>query len=91
MRRLLLTATLAMLLVAPTAAQQTELTQGQLAAAELEVPELAKLLELQPGMTVADVGAGFGAWTVRFAKFVGPSGRVFATDRGAKQLASIRA
>lgn len=90
MRRLLLTATLAMLLVAPTAAQQTELTQGQIAAAELEVPELAKLLELKPGMTVADVGAGFGAWTVRFGKFVGPSGRVFATDIGAKQLASIR-
>jgi len=74
----------------PVAAQQTALTEGQIKAAELEVPELAKLFELKPGMTVADVGAGFGAWTVRFSKAVGPSGRVYATDIGAPQLAALR-
>jgi ubiquinone/menaquinone biosynthesis C-methylase UbiE len=72
------------------AGQQTSLTQGQIRTAEREVPELVKLFELKPGMTVADVGAGFGAWTVIFAKFVGPSGRVYATDIGAQQLAAIR-
>ena len=77
-------------LLAPAAAQQTALTDAQIQAAELELPELAKLLNLKPGMTVADVGAGFGAWTVRFAKFVGPAGRVYATDIGAAQLASLR-
>ena len=41
-------------------------------------------------MTVADVGAGFGAWTVRFSKVVGPSGRVYATDVGPAQLAALR-
>ena len=41
-------------------------------------------------MTVADVGAGFGAWTVRFAQAVGPGGRVYATDVGAPQLAALR-
>ena len=41
-------------------------------------------------MTVADVGAGFGAWTMEFAKIVGPSGRVYATDIGAAQLAALR-
>jgi ubiquinone/menaquinone biosynthesis C-methylase UbiE len=90
MRRVLGTIGLALLLFAPLAAQQTGLTEGQIKAAELEVPELARLFELKPGMTVADVGAGFGAWTVRFSKVVGPSGRVYATDIGAAQLAALR-
>jgi predicted methyltransferase len=76
-------------LAAPTA-QQTGLTEGQIKTAELEVPELATLFELKPGMTVADVGAGFGAWTMRFSRAVGPSGRVYATDIGAAQLAALR-
>jgi ubiquinone/menaquinone biosynthesis C-methylase UbiE len=66
------------------------LTEGQIRAAELELPELAMLFELKPGLTVADVGAGFGAWTVRFAKAVGPTGRVYSTDIGAAQLAALR-
>ena len=81
---------LAVLRCAASAAQQTGLTEGQIKAAELEVPELAKLFELKPGMTVADVGAGFGAWTMRFSRVVGPSGRVYATDIGAAQLAALR-
>jgi ubiquinone/menaquinone biosynthesis C-methylase UbiE len=88
--RLLPAVALALLAFVPVAAQQTALTEGQIKAAELEVPELAKLFELKPGMTIADVGAGFGAWTVRFSKAVGPSGRVYATDIGAPQLAALR-
>jgi ubiquinone/menaquinone biosynthesis C-methylase UbiE len=90
MRRNATIIALLFLVLVPAAAQQTALTEGQIKAAELEVPELVKLLNLKPGMTVADVGAGFGAWTVRFAKVVGPSGRVYATDIGAAQLASLR-
>jgi ubiquinone/menaquinone biosynthesis C-methylase UbiE len=59
-------------------------------SAAVEVPRLVELLQLKPGMTVADVGAGFGAWTVTFGKWTGPSGRVFATDIGEKQLAFLR-
>ena len=59
------------------------------ARAEVEVPQLAALLGLTPGMTVADVGAGFGASTVVFAKWIG-NGRVFATDIGQRQLQAIR-
>jgi predicted methyltransferase len=59
------------------------------ARAEVEVPQLAALLGLSPGMTVADVGAGFGASTVVFAKWIG-NGRVFATDIGQRQLQAIR-
>jgi len=57
--------------------------------AELEVPKLADVLGLTPGMTVADVGAGFGAMSVVLAKSL-TSGQVFATDLGARQLASPR-
>ena len=81
---------LVLLLFVPVAAQQTGLTEEQTKAAALEMPELAKLLELKPGVTVADVGAGFGAWTIRFSKVVGPSGRVYATDVGTAQLAALR-
>jgi ubiquinone/menaquinone biosynthesis C-methylase UbiE len=90
MRYVLVTIGLVLQLIAPGAAQQAGLTEGQIKAAELEMPELVKLFELKPGMTVADVGAGFGAWTVRFAKVVGPSGRVYSTDVGAAQLSALR-
>ena len=59
------------------------------AQAEREVPQLAQVLQLQPGMTVADVGAGFGAMTVVLGKWIG-DGRVFATDIGPRQLKTIR-
>jgi ubiquinone/menaquinone biosynthesis C-methylase UbiE len=46
-----------------------------------EAPSRAvEALELTPGMVVADVGAGSGYYTVRMARKVGPTGRVFATD-----------
>ena len=66
--------------------QQVRIERAQ---AEREVPQLAEVLELKPGMTVADVGAGGGAITVVLGKWIG-SGRVFATDIGAPQLQLIR-
>jgi ubiquinone/menaquinone biosynthesis C-methylase UbiE len=78
------------LLLCTVGAQQTALTEGQLKAAEIEVPQLVELLELKPGMTIADVGAGFGAWTMRFSRWTGPGGRVYATDIGVPQLAALR-
>ena len=90
MRRVLLTIGLVLLLFIPGAAQQTGLTEGQTKAADLELPVLVKLFDLASGMTVADVGAGFGAWTVRFSRVVGPSGRVYSTDIGVAQLAALR-
>ena len=38
------------------------------------------LMGIEPGMTVADVGAGTGYMTLRIAKRVGPSGKVYAND-----------
>jgi ubiquinone/menaquinone biosynthesis C-methylase UbiE len=57
--------------------------------AELDGPKLADVLGLRPGMTVADIGAGFGAMTVVLAKSL-ESGHVFATDIGKRQLMVIR-
>jgi SAM-dependent methyltransferase len=81
---------LVMLLCLPGAGQQTALTDAHLRSAEIEIPQLVTLLELKPGMTVADVGAGFGAWTMGFARWLGPAGRVYATDIGAPQLSALR-
>ncbi len=50
-------------------------------------------LELGPGIRLADVGAGRGYFTFRFAKAIGPSGVVFAVepDRGKAALLSRQA
>ena len=42
--------------------------------------EIARLLEIKPGMTVTDIGAGSGYHTVRMAPRVGPTGTVIAED-----------
>ena len=45
-----------------------------------EAGEIARLLELKPGMTVGDIGAGSGYHTVRLSRLVGPTGYVIAED-----------
>lgn len=46
-----------------------------------ERPEAAlDALKIKPGMTVADVGAGTGYMSLRLARRVGPSGKVYAED-----------
>ncbi|MGB1142358.1 MAG: class I SAM-dependent methyltransferase [Halioglobus sp.] len=62
---------------------------GHLGAGWLERPErvqeertdlLLSLLALQPGDTVADIGAGTGYFSLPMARMVGPEGRVLAVD-----------
>jgi predicted methyltransferase len=50
------------------------------AAAESEFERTARLLGLEPGMSVAEIGAGDGDFTVELARRVGPDGRVYATE-----------
>ena len=45
-----------------------------------EAEEVMRLAGVEPGMWVADIGAGEGYYTVRLAPAVGPSGRVLAED-----------
>ncbi len=42
--------------------------------------EVVKVLALRPGEVVADIGSGPGYFTLRFARAVGETGRVYAVD-----------
>jgi ubiquinone/menaquinone biosynthesis C-methylase UbiE len=56
-----------------------------------EEPDLAlDALELAAGATVADVGAGSGYMTVKMAKRVGPTGKVYANDIQPQMLSLLR-
>lgn len=45
-----------------------------------EAQQVMDMARIEPGMTVADIGAGEGYYTVRLAQRVGPEGRVVAQD-----------
>jgi predicted methyltransferase len=45
-----------------------------------EAEEVMRLAGIRPGMSVADIGAGEGYYTVRLSPIVGPRGRVLAED-----------
>jgi predicted methyltransferase len=45
-----------------------------------EAEEVMRLAEIAPAMSIADVGAGEGYYTVRLSPIVGPRGRVLAQD-----------
>lgn len=51
---------------------------------------IVKASGVKPGMTVADIGAGTGLFTMLFAEAVGIDGRVLAVDIAAPFLARIR-
>ena len=51
-----------------------------------EAQVVMDLANIQPGMTVADIGAGNGYYTIRLAERVGPKGRVLAQDIDADAL-----
>lgn len=48
------------------------------------------LLGLKKGMTVGDVGAGTGYFSVRMARKVGPQGKVLASDLQPQMLARLK-
>jgi ubiquinone/menaquinone biosynthesis C-methylase UbiE len=55
-----------------------------------ERPSLAiAALKLEPGMVVADFGAGSGYYTERLARAVGPRGRVLAVDLQPEMLEMV--
>lgn len=55
-----------------------------------EAPSKAiELLDLKPGMTVADIGAGSGYYSSRIARRVGAAGHVYATDIQAGMIAIL--
>lgn len=58
----------------------------------IEAGPVEGLRELVPeGSTVVDVGANIGFFSLRFARWVGPAGRVIAIEPEARNIASLRA
>ena len=55
-----------------------------------EVEQIVERLQLKPGISVADIGAGNGYDSVRLAQVVGPRGRVFAEDVTPAYLQQLR-
>jgi predicted methyltransferase len=56
-----------------------------------EAPDsVLKILSIEPGMHIADVGAGVGYFVTRLAKVVGPSGRVYANDIQPEMLSRLK-
>jgi predicted methyltransferase len=47
------------------------------------------LADVRPGMTVAEIGAGNGAFSARLAGTVGPTGRIFANEISKEKLAAL--
>lgn len=56
----------------------------------LRVPEVVEFLDIRPESSVADVGAGSGLFTERFADAVGPTGKVFAADANPEMVAHLQ-
>jgi hypothetical protein len=53
--------------------------------------QIAAALDLEPGMVLADVGAGRGEWAVTLGeRYLGPTGHVFATEIDPALLAQTR-
>jgi predicted methyltransferase len=59
--------------------------------ASREVPLLVDVLELKPGMSVADIGAGAGALSLAMSRWLSPSGRMYATEVSSASLEALRA
>ncbi len=75
---------LAVLLVIGT----TPAAQDQNDAADLA--RLIEVLEIRPGDSVADIGAGDGILTLPLAQHVGSAGHVYGTDINPQRLLEIR-
>ncbi len=56
----------------------------------MEADRLTAAVEMRPGMTVAEIGAGRGSMAVRIARQLGPSGNLYATEIGDEKLQAIR-
>jgi predicted methyltransferase len=55
-----------------------------------EPGQLVRLLGIESGMTVADIGAGSGYYVVRLSPILGPRGRIIAEDVVPEHLQKLR-
>lgn len=64
----------------PNLKDYLEKFEGESREIAVHVREIVAACKLKPGMAVADVGAGTGLFTRKFAAEVGEKGKVFAVD-----------
>jgi predicted methyltransferase len=76
------------LAAAPLAGAQTP--HGHTARSGAEIELAVNALNLKPGDSVAEIGAGDARFSFRFAEVVGPEGRVYANELGASTVNEIR-
>jgi len=56
-----------------------------------EMPEKAlDAIGIRPGMSIADIGAGTGYFSIRMAKRVGPGGKIYANDIQPEMLVRLK-
>jgi len=55
-----------------------------------DATQLIEVLNLRPGLTVADIGAGSGALEPAISRAIGAQGRLYATDINADRLVDLR-
>src|SRR5687768_209453 len=55
-----------------------------------DAERLIKALGVEPGMTVAEIGAGSGELSVLLARYVGDNGRLYSTEINQERLGEIR-
>ena len=62
---------------------------GETRIKDLRIEEVVAAMKLQPGQTVADIGAGTGLFSIPVAKAAGARGRVYAVEVDAGFFPSI--
>jgi ubiquinone/menaquinone biosynthesis C-methylase UbiE len=76
--------------VSPLEGASPEVAEAPQEAPRSWMARLIEVMDLQPGMSAADIGAGEGRWAARMAQHVGPGGQVFATEIVERLLGEIR-
>jgi predicted methyltransferase len=82
---------LALMAFACASAQMRPVLAAQSGGFDEEVARIERALSLRAAMTVADIGAGGGEYSVAIAKAVGTEGHVYATEITEENREEIRA
>ena len=88
-RALVQSAILLLLIVSGVCSQPVQPRSEEDRAAEMK-RRVVETLRLRPGDTAADVGCGDGFYTIPLARFLGPSGKVYAEDIDDKALYKLK-
>ena len=51
--------------------------------------KIMQIVGIEPGMTIGEVGAGSGYFTIKIARLIGPQGRIYANDINADALSKL--